>query len=279
MTSGGYGRRGRPAQTLSRAFSASRCCFSNAQQADRNVTQLAMIIGVLDYCTPCLEKRWCAPQRTTLGIGFMASAASLRSRVNSGHRSCALAWLQYPASAIITRVGRCVLIKGFPCIDCHRSRDQLQPSNMADLRPRDSVRRLRGRHQTAKCEHRERPGSGFFTTPLRATTTVSRLIWRQCFGKLRGTSVLQRRGGDVIRGCTSSCARDHLLLLQELRLLLLLSLASRAPRSPRTWEQERRLHTRRHHRLLQSFLGPAATLAPISEVAGHLTVQTMSPVR
>ena len=224
MTSGGYGRRGRPAQTLSRAFSASRCCFSNSlSKADRNATQLAMIIGVLDYCTPCPRKtmvRSAAGGFSTLGIGFMASAASLRSRVNSGHRSCALAWLQYPASAIITRVGRCVLIKGFPCIDCHRSRDQIQPSNMADLRPRDSVRRLRGRHQTAKCEHRERPGSGFFTTPSRATTTVSRLIWRQCFGKLRGTSVLQGRGGDVIRGCTSSCARDHLLLLQELRLLL-----------------------------------------------------------
>ena len=30
MMSGGYGRRGRPAQTLSRAFSASRCRFSNS---------------------------------------------------------------------------------------------------------------------------------------------------------------------------------------------------------------------------------------------------------
>jgi hypothetical protein len=90
---------------------------------------------------------------------------------------------------------------------------------------------------------------------------------------------LQGRGGDVIRGCTSSCARDRSLLLHELRLLLLLSLASRAPQLPRTWEQELQLHTNHRRHLLQFFLGPAATLAQISEAAGLLTVQTISPVR
>jgi hypothetical protein len=88
---------------------------------------------------------------------------------------------------------------------------------------------------------------------------------------------LQGRGGGVIRGCTSSCARDHSLLLHELRLLLLLSLAWRAPQLPRTWEQE--LHTNHRRHLLQFFLGPAATLAQISGAAGLLTVQTISPVR
>jgi hypothetical protein len=85
-----------------------------AQRRDGNVTQLPMVIGVSDYCTPCHGKAiirfatvrcWDAPRL------LQASAASLRSRVNSGHRACALAWPQNPMSVIIAKAGMGIRVK------------------------------------------------------------------------------------------------------------------------------------------------------------------------
>lgn len=83
------------ADIVARTYRLAVIFFELAQRMDGNVTRLPMVIRVLDHDTPhAMEERMYTSQRSDIRarlVGFEASAASLRSRVNSGHCACALA--------------------------------------------------------------------------------------------------------------------------------------------------------------------------------------------
>jgi hypothetical protein len=93
MISAGIGRRGRPAQTLSRACTASRwypsTWFNNGAETSHDSRLLSAYLSV---ASAAKEARFNAPQRSDGGAliaCFQAAVAALRSRTSSGHGVCA----------------------------------------------------------------------------------------------------------------------------------------------------------------------------------------------